>query len=96
LEKLRTKLEDQLGGRIPSSLEETIKAGENQLKDMEELPRDIIEDQGEKEKSVVESSGKHSQAWELFGAGKFVRSVLSSGLRLNFAMVELVHTKNQN
>jgi hypothetical protein len=36
-EKLRTKLEDQFGGRIPSSLEETIKAGENQLKERKHL-----------------------------------------------------------
>ena len=36
-ENLRTSLEDQFGGRIPSSLEETIKAGESKLNERTHL-----------------------------------------------------------
>jgi hypothetical protein len=51
---------------------------------MEELEAEGIKQNSEEVPSVVESLKKHAEAWESMGAGKFVNSVISTGLRLNF------------
>ena len=52
---------------------------------LEESPGEGIEEKVDKDKTVVESLRLNSQFWGKLGAGKFVKSVIATGLRLNFA-----------